>query len=208
MKTKPTFDEYIASCEEFAQPILTYLRALVHRNCPAIEEKIKWNFPCFVYKGSNLVCMAGFKQHATFGFGLADHMSDHQKVFVKGEKTGMGNFGKLESIKDLPPEEILVEYLQGAMQLHDQGVKQVVRKSTPTKKLPIHPDFKEALTKDNLTKQFEAFSPSQQNEYNEWVNDAKSETTRNKRIVQGVEWISEGKPKNWKYMKSWKRKKV
>ena len=206
MKVKPTFDEYIGDCEEFAQPILKHIREVVIRNCPAIEEKIKWNFPCFVYKGSNLAYMAGFKQHATFGFGLADHMTDQHKVFIKGEKTGMGNFGKLTSLKDLPSEEILIQYLHEAMQLHDQGVKQIVRKSTPTKKLPVHPAFKEALSKDNLVEQFETFSPSQQNEYNEWINDAKSETTRNKRIVQGIEWISEGKPRNWKYMKSWKGK--
>ena len=206
MKVKPTFDEYIADCEEFAQPILVHLRELIHRNCPVIEEKIKWNFPCFVYRGSNLVYMAGFKQHATFGFGLAEHMSDDHKVFIKGEKTGMGNFGKIISIDQLPSEEILAEYLQEAMQLHDQGVKQVVRKSAPTKKLPVHPEFMEALSKDNLVNQFEVFSPTQQNEYAEWVSDAKTETTRDKRIIQALEWISEGKPRNWKYMKSWKWK--
>ena len=118
----------------------------------------------------------------------------------------MGNFGKIISIDQLPSEEILAEYLQEAMQLHDQGVKQVVRKSAPTKKLPVHPEFMEALSKDNLVNQFEVFSPTQQNEYAEWVSDAKTETTRDKRIIQALEWISEGKPRNWKYMKSWKGK--
>lgn len=207
MKAKPTFDEYISGCAEFAQPILLHLRKLIHQNCPGIEEKIKWNFPCFVYKGTNLVYMAGFKQHATFGFWLADHMSDSRKVFIKEEKSGMGNFGKLTSLSDLPSDEIIAEYLYEAMQLHDQGVKHTVRKSTPTKKFAIHPAFQEALSKNNLLKQFETFSPSNQNDYAEWISDAKTETTQNKRMIQALEWISEGKPRNWKYMKSWKGKK-
>ena len=205
MKRKPTFDEYIAGCEEFAHPILNYLRELVHRNCPAIEETIKWNFPCFVYKGTTLVYMAGFKQHATFGFWLSKQMSDPHKVFVNGEKTGMGNFGKLTSIEALPSEEILIEYLHEAMKLQDQGVPQAPRKKA-AKKLEVPSELSEALGKEGILAQFESFSPSQQNEYSEWVADAKTDKTRDKRIVQSVEWISEGKPRNWKYMKSWKGK--
>jgi len=205
MKVKPTFDEYILKSEEFAQPILIYLRELIHRSCPAIQEQLKWNFPCFVYKGSNLVYMAGFKQHATFGFGLAQQMTDSQKVFIQGEKTGMGNFGKLTSIQELPSEEILIDYLHEAMLLHDQGVKQAQNTRTITK-LEVPSTFKNALERENISAQFESFSTSQRNDYVEWISEAKTETTRDKRITQAIEWISEGKPRNWKYMKSWKGK--
>lgn len=204
MAKKITVDEYIQKSEEFAQPILTYLRELVHRTCPNIDEAIKWGFPFFVYKGSNLAYMASFKQHATFGFGLASHMNDGHQVFVKGEGTGMGNFGKLNQVSQLPSEEILIEYLHEAMLLHDQGVKQVAKKSPSTKKLSTHPDFQEALIKKEMVKLFESFSLSQQNEYNEWISDAKTDKTRHKRISDALEWISEGKPRNWKYMKKWK----
>lgn len=206
MKEKPTFDEYILKSEEFAQPILIYLRELIHRTCPAIQEQIKWNFPCFVYKGSNIAYMAGFKQHATFGFGLAQHMTDSQKVFIQGEKTGMGNFGKLTTIQELPSEEIIIEYLHEAMLLHDQGVKQGPRIIKTITKLEVPSTFKTALEQENISAQFESFSTSQRNDYVEWISEAKTETTRDKRIIQAIKWISEGKPRNWKYMKSWKGK--
>lgn len=203
---KPTFEEYISECEAFAQPILKYLRELIHRECPSIREEIKWNFPYFTYKGKNFVFMAGFKQHATLGFGLSPQMSDHHKVFVVGENMGMGNFGKLSNLKDLPSEEILVEYLHEAMSLHDQGLKERPQKRNPVKKIPHSPIFIEALKREKIDNQFQSFSPSQQNEYHEWVSDAKTEKTRDKRIIQAIEWISEGKPRNWKYMKNWKGK--
>lgn len=205
MKVKPTFDEYIISSQEFARPILNYLRKLIHQTYPAIQEQIKWNFPCFIYKGSNLVYMAGFKQHATFGFWLSKEMSDSQSVFVVGEKTGMGNFGKLTSIEDLPRKEILREYLLEAMDLIDRGVK--IHSAKKEINVQKNADLLHALSADpNLNLHFRELPPSQRKDYHEWINEAKTETTRDKRITQAIEWISEGKPRNWKYMKSWKGK--
>ncbi len=203
---KPTVDEYIQKSEPFAQPILNHLRDLVHRTCPNIDEAIKWGFPFFVYKGANLAYMAGFKQHATFGFGLASHMKDAHKVFVREEGKGMGNFGKLSDVSQLPSDEILIEYLHEAMLLHDQGFKQVASKKTAPKLLPTDDAFASKLKESKTLSQFKTFSISQQNEYNEWISDAKTETTRDKRIADAIEWISEGKPRNWKYMKKWAEK--
>lgn len=45
-----------------------------------------------------------------------------------------------------------------------------------------------------------AFSPSHKREYVEWVTEAKSEETRNRRLVHAVEWMAQGKPRNWKYL--------
>jgi len=33
----------------------------------------------------------------------------------------------------------------------------------------------------------------------EWVTEAKTEETRDKRLATAVEWIAEGKGRNWKY---------
>jgi uncharacterized protein YdeI (YjbR/CyaY-like superfamily) len=38
-------------------------------------------------------------------------------------------------------------------------------------------------------------------EYIEWLTEAKSEETRQKRLETAIAWISEGKPRNWKYQK-------
>ena len=48
---------------------------------------------------------------------------------------------------------------------------------------------------------YEQFPPGQKREYVEWITEAKQEATRQKRLATAVEWMSEGKPRNWKYMK-------
>ncbi|HQY20686.1 MAG TPA: YdeI/OmpD-associated family protein, partial [Ignavibacteria bacterium] len=57
-----------------------------------------------------------------------------------------------------------------------------------------------------LTETFDKFSLSNKREYIEWLTEAKSETTRNKRLQTALEWISDGKPRNWKYMKKYSGK--
>jgi uncharacterized protein YdeI (YjbR/CyaY-like superfamily) len=61
-------------------------------------------------------------------------------------------------------------------------------------------EFAAALEKNkSASKVFAAFSPSCKREYVEWIADAKRDETRQKRIAQAVEWIAEGKQRNWKY---------
>lgn len=205
MKVKPSIEEYIESSAPFAQPILHFIRECMFEVNPNLGEEIKWNFPCFIYNGSILANMAGFKQHATLGFWMASEMKDPNNLFIQGENQGMGNFGKVKSLVDLPSKEILKSYIQEAMQLHDMGVK--ISPSVNKKAIPDNKSLLSALkSSDSASIKFSSFSPSQKGEYHEWINDAKTDTTRDKRIVQAIEWISEGKPRNWKHMKNWKGK--
>jgi uncharacterized protein YdeI (YjbR/CyaY-like superfamily) len=48
---------------------------------------------------------------------------------------------------------------------------------------------------------FAAFSPSHKREYIEWLVEAKTTETRQRRLETALEWIGEGKPRNWKYMR-------
>jgi len=65
------------------------------------------------------------------------------------------------------------------------------------------PDYlTKALKKDTAARDtFEAFSPSNKREYVEWITNAKTEATREKRLVTAIEWMSEGKIRNWKYLR-------
>lgn len=189
-------DEYISKSADFAKPILTYLRELIHKTCPDVKETIKWGFPNFEYKGS-LCYMASFKQHCAFGFSKSQLMN-----FTKSEE-GMGNFGKITSLKDLPSEKKLISLIKEAMKLNEDGVKvTTVKKSRKTTDIEIPKDFLIELSNNNKAKSaFENFSPSHKREYAEWIAEAKREETRKKRIKQAIEWISEGKHRNWKYEK-------
>ncbi|HUR27542.1 MAG TPA: YdeI/OmpD-associated family protein [Planctomycetota bacterium] len=190
-------DAYIAKSAEFSRPILTRLRELVHEGCPDVVETVKWSHPSFEYKGV-FAGMAAFKQHCAFGFWKHELVvGDDAKA-----KEAMGSFGALKQLSDLPPKAEFLRYVKKAKQLNDDGVKAVRAKTKPKAPVAMHPKLKVALAKKKgaLVK-FGAFNPSQQREYLEWIADAKAEETRDRRIAQAVEWIAEGKPRHWKYMK-------
>jgi len=195
-------DEYIAKSSDFAKPILRHLRRLVHSGCPDVEETIKWGFPNFVYHG--LLCnMASFKQHCSFGFWKAARLSDSRNLLSKIGKTAMGNFGQLKSLTDLPPDKTIIAFVQQAAKLNAQGIKIPIRKrGTGRKALKVPKYFKDALSKNSKAlKSFQSFSYTNQKEYVDWLTEAKTKETRNKRLVSSIEWLSEGKIRNWKYLK-------
>jgi uncharacterized protein YdeI (YjbR/CyaY-like superfamily) len=195
-------DVYIAKAQPFAWPILEHLRELVHRACPQVEEAMKWSFPVFEYKG--MMChMASFKKHCTFGFWKASLMKDKTLLKNAGKENSMGHLGRIEKPEDLPSDKVLIGYIKEAMMLNEAGVK--VEKKKPTEKKPIIiPEyFKKALSKNLMAKQvFESFSPSNKREYLEWITEAKTESTRLKRLETAIIWMAEGKIRNWKYVKS------
>jgi len=201
-KKDPRIDVYIEKSQDFAKPILIHIRKLVHQACPDVEEKIKWGFPHFDYKG--MMCsMASFKNHCSFGFWKAAIMADPYKLMSQVGETAMGSFGKLVSISDLPDEAILIEYIQEAVKLNDEGIKLPSSPKKTKKELDIPAYFMEAIRKNKKALEtFEKFSYSNQKEYVEWIVEAKTEETRKKRLNTAVEWLSEGKVRNWKYLKN------
>ena len=198
MATKdPRIDAYIAKSAAFAKPILKHLRKVVHAGCPEVEETIKWQFPHFDYKG--VMCgMAAFKQHCAFGFWKEALIFDGDKP---AEKTAMGSFGCIKSLADLPNEKTLIGYVKKAAALNEAGIKAPGR-TKPQKREPLEvPGYFTAALKKNAKarKAFEAFAPSKQREYLEWVTEAKREETRNERLATSIEWLAEGKSRHWKY---------
>lgn len=196
----PRVDAYIAKQQDFAKPILLHLREVVHGACPDVVETLKWSSPFFMYKGGLLCSMAAFKAHAIFGFwkgALIDGVSPNRNN--GGE--AMGNYGRLTSVKDLPSRRELTALIKRAMELHDNGVT-VPRKRAPKPEAKVPPELAAALAKNRkAAAQFEAFSPSHRREYVEWIVEAKRDETKSKRVAQAVEWIAEGKGRNWKYQK-------
>jgi uncharacterized protein YdeI (YjbR/CyaY-like superfamily) len=195
-------DAYIAKSADFAKPILIHIRELVHKASPLITESIKWGFPFFDYKGP--VCqMAAFKQHMAFGFWKAKQLNDPNKLLQQDEPAA-GSFGRLISLADLPSDEILVDFIKQAMQINEVAKDSPVKKETPPKvpkaAIEMPADFADLLANSpKALEVYEKFSPSHKREYLEWIVDAKSHDTRQKRMQTALEWISEGKSRNWKY---------
>ena len=192
----PRIDAYIAKAQPFARPILERIRRAVHTACPEVAETIKWSMPAFEYKGP-LVGMAAFKAHCALGFWKASLM----KTIPRDRGVdAMGEFGRLESLDDTPAEARLVKMIKEAAALNDAGVKVKREPKAPKKPLKA-PTYMLAAIKKNKKAQatFEGFSPSAQRDYIEWVTEAKTDATRDRRLETAVQWMSEGKIRNWKY---------
>jgi len=191
----PRVDAYIAKSADFAKPIIDHLRELVHATCPPVEETIKWGMPTFMYHG--MLCGIGaFKQHCTFGFWK------HRLVVGAGRyDDAMGQFGCITKVGDLPPKRELAALIRKAMQLNEEGVKVPKTRARPRPAPKAPADLAAALKKNaKAAATYTAFSPTNKRDYVEWITEAKREETRSKRVAQAVEWIAEGKPRNWKYM--------
>lgn len=191
MSKDPRVDTYIAKAGDFARPILEQLRDVAHRALPEAEEGIKWGMPHFLVNGKNVAGMAAFKEHCTFVI----HGDGRQ-----GE--AMGQFGRISSLADLPSENELTARLHAARdRVLTKGTAQKTGAArTPKPEIPMPEDFARALESVPAAQEaFDKFAPSHRRDYLEWITEAKSPATREKRMTQAVEWISEGKRRHWKY---------
>lgn len=186
-------DAYIAQSEDFAKPVLSHLRELVHEVCPYIQETIKWGFPHFEYKG--LLCsMAAFKHHCAFGFWKAAIMED-AKNLKENNTNSMGHSGKIKSLSDLPADRIIKSLIKEAMKLNEDGIKLPDRKKSDKKPEIIVPDSlkKELVKYRKASDTFNNLSLSHKKNYIDWINEAKKLETRDRRILKTIEWLTEGK---------------
>jgi uncharacterized protein YdeI (YjbR/CyaY-like superfamily) len=201
----PKVDAYLAKVQPFARPIMAHLRELVHQGCPEVEETIKWSRPFFEYRGAILCNMSAFKEHCSFGFWGEEIAAVLREAGALGDE-GMGSLGRIASLSDLPSDKQMLRWIRQATAFIDKGEytspisarKKVAKPAKPALETPA--EFTAALKRNKkAVGVFAAFSPSCQREYIEWIADAKRPETREKRIATAVEWISEGKQRNWKY---------
>jgi uncharacterized protein YdeI (YjbR/CyaY-like superfamily) len=194
----PRIDAYIAKSADFAKPILTHIREVVHSAVPDVEETLKWSMPAFMHHG--ILCgMAAFKQHAAFNLWKGSLV-----VGSDGDRDAMGQFGRITRVADLPSKKLLTGYIRQAAALNEAGVKTPKVRKPGLERKPIPttppPDLAAALKKNAKARAtFDGFSPSHRREYIEWVGEAKREETRQRRLAQAIEMLAEGKTRNWKY---------
>jgi uncharacterized protein YdeI (YjbR/CyaY-like superfamily) len=197
-KRDPGVDAYIARAADFAQPVLSHLRDVIHEACPDVEESLKWSAPHFTYKG--MLChFAAFRQHCAFGFWKGELV-----VGEAGTKNAAGQFGRIASLGDLPSKAVLTSFIHRAMALNEAGVP--APRTTRTKgaaPVEVPPELAKAFrTHKDAAAKFKALRPSHQREYAEWVAEAKRDETRQKRVMQTIEQLEAGQSRHGKYEKS------
>ena len=188
----PRIDAYIARAQPFARPILEYTRTLFHEAIPDLEEAIKWSVPHFVHRGKNLGGMAAFKAHAALMIAGAGRVGE-----------GMGGYGKVASLDELPAkQEVIAQIRKGAAEIEAGKKAEWSKKSPPKEPIPVPQDFAAALREAPKAEAFfVGLAPGQQREYLAWITEAKQDATRAKRLATALEWLAEGKRRNWKYEK-------
>ncbi len=203
MGTKdPRIDDYIARSADFAKPILEHIRKLVHAACPAVEETMKWSSPFFMHRG--MLCnMAAFKNHCSFGFWKAALIFGKGRAAGNKQDEGMGQFGRIAAVSDLPKNKVLIGFIKEAVRLNETGARPPAKPKPKERKELIVPAELVSGLKENRKAQaaFESFSYSHKKEYVEWITEARTEETRKKRLVTAIEWMAEGKSRHWKYAK-------
>jgi len=191
----PRIDAYIGRAQPFARPVLEHVRARVHAAVPEAEETVKWGAPAYTLDGKILLITAAFKLHAAVNFWRGQELRGKQSA-----TDAMGQFGKIASVADLPPDKELDRLIREAAELAKQAPAPRKAKHAPKPPPQMHPEFAAALAKAPKAKAaLDSFSPSAQRDYLEWISEAKQDATRTKRIVTAIEWLSEGKRRNWKY---------
>ena len=202
MKKNPKVDAYILNTAPFAQPILNELRATLETAEPELEETIKWGFPCFTFQSKLICSFSAYKNHCVFRFWQGSNLEDAAGILAKVGETEMGELSKIKNLEDLPNSEILINYIREAIELSKKkSTKTIVSEKKITIDLKSY-DLQEIFSSfPKQAEKFDTFSPSHRKEYISWINEAKTEDTKLKRIKTMMEWLLEGKSRNWKYEK-------
>jgi uncharacterized protein YdeI (YjbR/CyaY-like superfamily) len=191
----PRIDAYIDRAQPFAQPILQHVRSRVHAAVADVEETLKWSMPAYLRGGQILLMTAAFKNHAVLNFWRGAELRGDAAA-----ADAMGQFGKLRSLEDLPPDAELDRLIRAAADLA-AGSPPPRRPKRAAKQEPVlHPDFAAALERSPEARAvLDSFPPSARRDYLDWVAEAKQDSTRARRIATAVAWLSEGKRRNWQY---------
>ena len=198
MSRDPRIDAYIAKAQPFARPILEKVRERVRAVVPDIEEAMKWSMPAYTLGGKIVLITAAFKAHLALNFWRGQELRGEQ-----ANDDAMGQFGKIRSIGELPPDAELDRLIREAAELAKSAPAPRKTKHAPKPAPELHPEFAAALEKSPEAKAaLDGFPPSAQRDYFEWISEAKQDATRQKRIATAVEWLSEGKRRHWKYESS------
>ncbi|POH61161.1 YdeI/OmpD-associated family protein [Arthrobacter glacialis] len=196
--------QYIENSGDFARPILNHLRELIHKNCPEVVESVKWAIPHFDYKNDFMCVLASAKNHCSLTFIKSEFMSDPRFAGGKKVKPGQRFMSRITSMSELPSDEELAGFVKQAMDLNDKGVKldKTAKAAPSSEPLDTPAYFLEALSRNSVAKQvFENQSTSFRKNYIVWLESAKTDATRQRRVAEALEWIAEGKGRFWKYEK-------
>lgn len=173
-------EEAISNMEPFGKAICLRLRKIILSADPELIEDWKWG-PNYYLNG--MVCgYWAFKKHVTLVFFQGDLLKDRKKLLIANEGTQHNRHLKFTDIKQVNEDDIL-ELLFEAIDTNRLGIKPVTPKDK-TIETPLY--LAKELKKAKVLAYFDSLAYSHRKEYIQWIDSAKKEETRVKRIGQAI----------------------
>jgi uncharacterized protein YdeI (YjbR/CyaY-like superfamily) len=163
-----------------------------------LDVAVKWGAEVYTYNGKNIVSYGGFKHFFTLWFYNGVFLKDKYNVLVNAQegKTKSLRQWRFTSIDEIDEKKILA-YIAEAILIAEKGlqVKPEKHQSFPVPQLLIT-----ALNEDkDLNDAFKQLTSGKQKEYSLYIDEAKQEATKIKRIEKIKPLILRGVGLNDKY---------
>jgi len=199
MHPQEQINSYIAEQPEWQRRLLVRLRQLIHAHDTEVEETWRWNAPGFDH-GGIMIGLHGFKTCVSVWFHKGALLKDTHGLFVLTEKDEERGIRKYKVNEGEPiNEKAFADLVKQAVKLNGAGTKLGDAKPA-SKALVVPPELENCLKKDEEAwEHWENFNHSHKKEYVEWIDDAKKDETRKRRIAQALEMIREGVGKEDKH---------
>ncbi|HRG58906.1 MAG TPA: YdeI/OmpD-associated family protein [Bacteroidia bacterium] len=163
-----------------------------------MQKTVKWGADVYTFNGNNVLSFGGFKNFFSLWFFNGVFLKDKYKVLVNASegKTKSLRQWRFTNINEIDENKIL-EYIYEAIEIEKKNLKITPKKFEA---LPIPNLLKEIFEKNQKLKTaFRLITPGKQNEYINFIVEAKQETTKIKRIEKIIPLIMDGKGLNDKY---------
>jgi uncharacterized protein YdeI (YjbR/CyaY-like superfamily) len=178
-------DKGISELEPFAQVICKHLRKLILSADPELIEDWKWG-PNYYLNG--MVCgYWGFKKHVSFVFFQGSMLKNKKKILLENPGNVHNRHIKFTDISQID-DDLILEYLFEAIDNNRKGLKIL---ETKDKTIDVPVDVTKQLKKAKVLTYFESLAFSHRKEYIQWIESAKKEETRTKRIHQAIEKLQD-----------------
>ena len=185
-------DKGISELEPFAQVICKHLRKLILSTDPELIEDWKWG-PNYYLNG--MVCgFWGFKKHVSFVFFQGSLLKDKKKILLENSGNVHNRHIKFTDVSQIN-DDVILEYVFEAIDNNRKGLKIL---ETKDKTIDIPDDVAKLFKKAKVLSYFESLAFSHRKEYIQWIESAKKEETKTKRIQQAIEKLADKQGLNFK----------
>ena len=158
-----------------------------------LKEEIKWQTPCYMHKGKNLILLGAFRDNCVMSFPNGVLMDDPHGILVKpGENSRVSRVVRIragDDIDALVPK--LADLVREAIRVADAGLV-VERSPQDEPDLPVELEDRFAEDQD-LETAFFALTPGRRRSWILHISSAKQEATRRNRVDAAVPGILRGK---------------